>query len=152
VRRAALAALGIIIFAAGCGGGGTRLTAAEFSAKAQAICAGYSKRAQKEIARLDIDPASPAATSLDWARFHRQLEQVSRLFRAQLADLRALRPPAAGAAHYAEVLRLYQDASTGLEQAARAARKGDRRAVLEILTVVGQMVQRTQNELGFRCE
>lgn len=141
-----------MLVAAGCGGGGSRLTQAEFKAKTDAICAGYTKRAEQEIkADNDVDPTSPKATPLDIAKFSRLVEHGARLFGEQLADLRDVQPPAEAAARHSQVLRLYGQVDSALHRAARAARKGDRSGIGDLskeLDAVGRQV----DALGFKCE
>jgi hypothetical protein len=142
----------VVLVLAGCGSGsGTRLTRAEFRAKTEAICAAYTKRAEREVGSSNIDPTSPSTTPLEVAQFSRLIGQVARLFGEQLDALRAVRPPAEEARRYSEILRLYGQVETALGRAARAARKGDRRALGELgyeLEAAGRQV----DALGFKCE
>ncbi len=127
------------------------MTQAEFRAKTDAICAAYTKRAERELGSSNIDPTSPSASPLEVAQFGRQIGQVARLFGEQLDDLRAVRPPAEEARRYAEILRLYGQVESALGRAARAARKGDRGDLGELgkeLDAVGWQV----DALGFKCE
>ena len=80
MRRLAPAAA--VIALAGCGGGGDdRLTHEEFVAKADAICAKYQKRG----ARLPQGERTKEGIV-------RSVDQLMRLFRKQLGELRALNP------------------------------------------------------------
>jgi hypothetical protein len=145
VRRLALAAAAAaLLVLAGCGSGGERLTQAQFDAKVRAVCAGYTKRAERELRRLTppkANPASPTATPLDTARFARLIEHVATLFGKQLEDLRQLRPPADYAGRYTEALAVYRRIEDALVRTARTARRGDRRGLeaLELeLTELGR--------------
>jgi hypothetical protein len=154
VRRWALLAVfaGGAVVLAGCGGGsGQGLTPAEFKAKTDAICAAYTKRAQREIRSSNIDPTSPSASPLEIAQFSRLMGQVARLFGEQLDALRAVRPPPEEARRYSEILRLYGQVENALARAERSARKGDRRGLANLgkeLDAVGGQV----DALGFKCE
>jgi hypothetical protein len=150
MRRAALAALaGLVLVAAGCGG--ERLTQAQFEAKTKAICAAYTKRAQKELAPFRVNPTSPNATPLDVARFGRLFEHVATLFGRQLDDLRRVRPPAESTAQYAKVLRLLGQTESALTRVARAARRGDRLAIARVELELGATAAQI-DALGFKCE
>jgi hypothetical protein len=154
VRRWALLAVfaGGAVVLAGCGGGsGQGLTPAEFKAKTDAICAAYTKRAQREIRSSNIDPTSPSASPLEIAQFSRLMGQVARLFGEQLDALRDVRPPPEEAHRYSEILRLYAQVENALARAERSARKGDRRGLANLgkeLDAVGGQV----DAFGFKCE
>jgi hypothetical protein len=154
VRRWAVVVLiaAAVATLAGCGsGGGAKLTGAEFKAKTDAICAAYTKRAQRELGSSNVDPSSPSATPLQVAQFSRLIGQVAMLFGQQLDDLRAVHPPADEARRYNQILRLYGQVENALVRTSRAARQGDRRALgelgKELATIGGQV-----DALGFRCE
>ncbi len=137
------------MLAAGCEG--EQLSQPEFAAKTSAICAGYAKRAQRELRAVPGNPLSPTATPEQLAAFGRLLQHVATLFGQQLDDLREVRPPGASAGRYRQVLRLYAQIESALARAARAARRGDKLGVAkaeEELSVLGQQADR----LGFRCE
>jgi hypothetical protein len=153
VRRLLLGGIAAVsLVLAGCGNGsGERLTKAEFEAKTDAICAAYTKRAQRELGSSNIDPTSPSATPLEIAQFSRLIGRVARLFGEQLDDLQAVRPPAEEAHRYAQILRLYSQVRNALTRASRAARRGDRRGLANFgkeLDAAGRQV----DALGFRCE
>jgi hypothetical protein len=143
---------GVAVVLAGCGGGsGQRLTQAEFKAKTAAICAAYTKRAEREIRSSNVDPSSPSASPLEVAQFSRMIGQAARLFGEQLDDLRAVRPPVEEARRYSEILRLYRQVENALVRASRTARHGDRRGLADLgkeLDTVGRQV----DALGFKCD
>jgi hypothetical protein len=150
MRVAALAGLvALALVAAGCGG--KRLSQSEFQAQTSAICAGYTERAQKELAPANGNPLSPNARPEELARFGRLLEHVATLFSRQLADLSEVRPPGESAERYSQVLRLYRKIENAISRAARAARRGDKPGVAraeEELSALGQEA----DALGFKCE
>jgi hypothetical protein len=149
-RLAPAAAVALVLVLAGCGSG-KRLTQAQFDAKVRATCAGYTKRAQRELAPAGTNPSSPSATALDTAKFARLLEHVATLFGAQLDDLRKLRPPAGSDQRYSHVLAVYGQVEDALYRAARTARRGDRSGVQAAereLEVLG----RQADAFAFPCE
>jgi hypothetical protein len=148
VRRAGLAALAILLLvSAGCGGAGTRLTSAELQSRIDAICVTYQQRSGREIEPVKSDPRLASTSSLEVARFGRALEHIATLVGQQLDDLRALRPPAALAARYSAALRSYDRIRGVMSQAARAARKGDRRGIAVAVARVDAMYRAIE---GFR--
>jgi hypothetical protein len=150
MRRVVVIALGgLALVAAGCGG--ERLTQAQFEAKTQAICAGYTKLAQREIPQLGINPNAPNATAVDVARFGRAIERIRTLFGRQLDDLRRVWPPAQSASQYRRVLVLYAQIENALGRAAKAARQGDRLGIARIEREFGALGAQV-DALGFRCE
>ena len=150
VRVAGLAAVAALaLVAAGCGG--ERLSQANFDAKTSAICAGYTKRAQKELEPVPGNPLSATGTPEQLAKFGHLLEHVATLFGRQLDDLRRVRPPAGSAQRYTQVLRLYAQIESALGRGARAARRGDKVGVLAVedeLSALGKEA----DALGFKCE
>lgn len=150
MRRGGLLALGAVaLVLAGCGG--ARLTQAQFEAKTKAICAGYTKRAERELASLSVPPPSRSSSSVDVARFGRLLEHVATLFGRQLDDLREVRPPRESAGRYREVLRLYGQLENALGRAARAVRKGDLPGLARIEGELEPLAAQADS-LGFRCD
>jgi len=147
VALAGVTALALVV--AGCGG--TRLSQSEFEAKTASICAGYTKRAQKELEPVPGNPLSPTGTPEQLARFGHLLEHVGTLFGQQLADLREVRPPGESSARYAQVLRLYAQAESALTRAARAARKGDKVGVAAAEKELSALGRRA-DAFGFKCE
>ena len=150
VRLAGLVLVAAVaLVAAGCGG--ERLSQSAFNAKTSAICAGYTKRAQKELEPIPGNPLSPKGTPEQLAKFSRLLEHVATLFGRQLDDLRQVRPPAESQQRYAQVLGLYAQIDGALWRASRAARKGDKVGVAaaeDELSALGTEA----DALGFKCE
>jgi hypothetical protein len=154
MRRGALLAgsAAVLLVLAGCGNGsGERLTKAEFKAKTDAICAGYTRRAERETGSSTIDPTSPSASPREIAQFSRLIGQVARLFDEQLDDLQAVRPPVEEARRYGQILRLYGQVENALVRASRAARRGDRRGLADLGTELDAF-GRQVDALGFKCE
>ena len=78
---AGIATLGVAALIAGCGGGSDSLSADEFRTRADAICADYNAKADALT-----DPSSPA-------EYLPSLKEIVPLQTAQLAKLKALKPP-----------------------------------------------------------
>jgi hypothetical protein len=147
VRRAGFATVAILLLM-GCGGtGGNRLTSPELQSRIATICLNYQQRSAREIEPVASDPRLASTSSGDVARFGRALEHVATLVGQQLDDLRALRPPSTLVARYSAALRSYGRIRSVMSQAARAARKGDRRGIAVAITKVDAMYRAVQ---GFR--
>lgn len=81
--RRALVLLGLAaLAAAGCGGGGDRLTRDEYAAKANAVCADFNGK---------VKAAGNPGTSLDSLAAY--ADKVIPIFEGGLADLKKLEPP-----------------------------------------------------------
>jgi hypothetical protein len=125
---------------AGCGGGGT-LSKADFVSRADAICKRYSARI-KAIPQ----PKSPAGIP-------RFVERALPLTRKELAELRALRPPAKDAGTVRRILDEFERTIEAGRKLSAAVQKNDRGA-FDRANLAGSKAARTADRLarayGFR--
>jgi hypothetical protein len=123
VRRPWPLAIAALVLFAGCGGGGSDASSEEslrpadpaYAKKANAVCAKAVRQTQqigKQLTKAGISPQTPDLLAVTTE----QLVRPGIRIRAQLADeLRALRPPTAGA----ETVQAYLDLFDPLEELAR---------------------------------
>lgn len=139
MRRALGLALVFACLAAGCGGGGSRLSKDEFHKQANAIC----KRYDQKIAALGA-PSTPA----DIPEFVRK---GIPLIEQGLAELRALKPPQELEGDYNRMLDETEKAVPAARKLADAAEKNDAAAVQEALSegnAANQKSDRLATKLG----
>jgi hypothetical protein len=145
---AAGAVLAVALAAAGCGGGGgsDRLSKKELAAKANAICARYSKEGDRLTAPKDITDAKQARA------FFTKAHDIAK---RQQDDLERLKPAASAKAQYAAMTGATGKATTLLGDLARAAAAKDAEkgaSLLQHLQPDSDDVDRTANALGAtRC-
>jgi hypothetical protein len=141
VRRATLILAACISIAlgaaaAGCGGGGGSsdqpLTKSELIAKADGICSQANKGVPSPPS--DLANFNPATANEDQLKeFGDYLDKVSKHFRAELEDLQALEPPQELADDYDKAMANLEESLNELDEAAEAAKKGDRNELLSKL-------------------
>ena len=132
-------AIGTLVLATGCqgGGGGEALTKADFVAQANRICADANRR----IAALPApDIASPTATP-------DTIAEVVRIQRAAVAELRELVPPASDVPAIREWLGLVDEVLDHADEARRALER-DNREVVNVANAAGRTAQQQADELG----
>jgi hypothetical protein len=132
-------AIGTIVLATGCqgGGGGEALTKQQFVAQANRICADANRR----VAALPApDIASPTATP-------ETIEEVVRIQRGALTKLRELDPPATDVPAIDEWLDLVAVALARADDAWRALERDNRDAV-NLANAEGRTAQQQADQLG----
>jgi hypothetical protein len=135
---AACISIALAAAAVGCGGGGDSsssdqpLTKSEFIAKADGICSQANKGVPTPPS--DLANFNPATANDDQLKeFGDYLEKVSKHFRNELDDLQALEPPAELADDYDKAMANLEESLNELDEAAEAAKDGDRKELLSKL-------------------
>ena len=123
----------LALLAAGCGGGGgERLSKAEFITAADAVCTKYDKQGDEiDFPDVDLDK-NPSDADLD--TFGDALEQIGDIFDEQIDELDALNPPEADQELFDEALDHLRDASGKIKEAAGSAHDNDVAAVKKSLS------------------
>ena len=136
--------IGFLVFAAvlalaGCGGSGgggdeQRLTAAEFRTQADAICA----ETQTKLNAIEDPGVDPSTADLaEFGKLAAALEKVADLNRDQAKALEALVPPAAFEDVFDESMALLDEGVASLDDAAKAAKRGDQNALTRSMAAAG---------------
>ena len=136
MRRVCLA-LVVVVLAAGCGGGSGRLSKAEYSKRADAICTKYNAKL-KALARPTSISGLPA-----------YVDRALPLARKGDEELRALRPPKDEEKTAKEWLDQNDSVVGSMERLRGAATKGDRAGIQAALTEASS-ANRTANGLARR--
>ena len=143
MRRATLilfacASIALAAAAAGCGGGGgdsssdQPLTKSELITKADGICSDANKNVPTPPSDLtNFNPTT--ATTEQLKEFGDYLDKVAKHFRTELEDLQKLKPPADLADDYDKAMANLEESLNELDEAAQAAKKGDRNELLSKL-------------------
>jgi len=109
-----LVVLALFLLLAGCGGSGSA-----FATQANEACAGANER----VRALGPEPRILTAEQADW------LEELTRIDRAAVADVRALEPPSDERAAISSMLSGFERGLARGAAIARASRQGDFRAL-----------------------
>jgi hypothetical protein len=135
---AACISIALAAVAAGCGGGGDSsssdqpLTKSELIAKADGICSQANKGVPTPPSDLaNFNPTT--ATEDQLKEFGDYLDKVAKHFRTELDDLQNLKPPADLADDYDKAMANLEESLNELDEAAEAAKKGDRNELLSKL-------------------
>jgi hypothetical protein len=125
--RIALAAAALAVVVAGCGN--DRLSEQVFFVKVDAICAD----ADQVVSRLDpgdVDPTSDEATDSELRKYASFLDGAFAAFGDEARKLEKLDPPPVFRQQFHESMASLTSSLTRLDSAAKAARKGDKEALL----------------------
>lgn len=140
MRRVALA-IAVVALVAGCGGGSGRLSKAEYSKRADAICTKYNAKL-KALARPTSISALPA-----------YVDKALPLARKGDDELRALEPPKDEEQSAKEWLDQNDSVVGSMERLRDAAKKGDRAGIQTALneaSSANQTANRLARSLGLR--
>jgi predicted Zn-dependent protease len=124
-----------------CGGGGGRLSKADFQAKANAICSKYNAKIKRALANVSSDPHSLASA----------MDRALGYIKKGTKELDDLDPPKAYEAKYQELSRInHEEISTGqkLATAARASDKAAIQSAIAQLESQGKKSDRLATEMG----
>jgi hypothetical protein len=139
--RSILAGAVVVVLAAGCGGSGKRLSRAEFSKQADAICSKYNAKI-----RALGQPGSIRALP-------RYVDRALPIARKGTDELRALKPPKDEEKTANEWLDQNDSAVGALERLRDAARRADRtgiQAALSEAAAANRAANRFARQLGLR--
>ena len=115
-------AVAVALVAAGCGK--SRMSRADFVAKANADCKLYESR-QNAIQFPTVNPIAAKTTHTQRAEWGLALKQVVDIGDAEIKELRKLSPPKELADHYEDLLNAWQEAYDTLRTGSVAAKKND---------------------------
>jgi len=115
-----LAVAAVALVASGCGSKDKRLTKGEFIKRANAICARYEKRVQKQMAGIPPGDEAQLASSI---------EKVLPVIREGNDELRTLKPPAGLQGHYDRWMKIADAEVAAASKLQSALRKGDLKTI-----------------------
>jgi hypothetical protein len=139
--KTAAVLIGFALLLSACGGGGGRLSKADFHAKANAICAKYNAKIKGALANVSSDPQSLA----------RGMDRALGYIKKGTKELDALKPPQAYDAKYEELSRINHDEISTGQKLAEAARANDKAAIQSAIAQLesqGKDSDRLATEMG----
>ena len=124
-RLLALLLVLAVVSAAGCGGGSSsRLTKAQYAAKANAICLDMQKQAQN-LGKVRVDVYTPD----NLRRITALMKNFGRIFDGEIDKLDNLKPPQELQGRTDDWLARLRDTSKHLDELGQAAETGDKHAM-----------------------
>jgi hypothetical protein len=145
MKTAAVAVGFLALLLSACGGGGGRLSKADFQAKANAICSKYNAKIKGALANVSNDPQSLASG----------MDRALGYIKKGTKELDDLKPPKAYDAEYEELSRINHDEISTGQKLAAAAHANDKAAIQAAIAQLqsqGKDSDRLATEMGLdRC-